>query len=137
MPSWLSPKLEIRKSHIHGLGLFARARIEVGEVCARIEGRVVDDADLDEIVRRGRPYSGFALGGGRHVVQDDDDLTRFGNHSCEPTLAFADARALVAVETIEAGAEATVDYAPISRRSWTMQCRCGAPSCRGTITGTR
>jgi uncharacterized protein len=137
MTSWCTPKLEVRKSHIHGLGLFAREPIAAGEVCVHLDGREIDDAALDALVARGRPYSACALGPGRHLLQTDDDLTRFGNHSCEPSLAWDGDRTLHAARPIAAGEEATVDYAPMSRTGWTMECACGAPTCRGTVVGRR
>ena len=135
MASWCTPKLEVRKSHIHGLGLFAREAIEAGEVCVRVDGREIDDAALDALAARGKPYSACALGPGRHLLQTDDDLTRFGNHSCDPSLEWDGDRTLRAARAIAAGEEATVDYAPMSRSGWAMPCTCGAPQCRGTVEG--
>jgi SET domain-containing protein len=135
MVSWITGKLEVRKSPIHGLGLFAREAIAAGEVCARLDGREIDDTELDALVAGGKPFSAFALGGGRHILQSGDDLTRFGNHSCDPSLEWDGSRTLHARRAIAPGEEATVDYAPMSREGWSMPCNCGAKSCRGAVHG--
>jgi hypothetical protein len=36
---------------------------------------------------------------------------------------------------IRAGEELTTDYALFFDHDQTMQCRCGTPSCRGTVSG--
>jgi SET domain-containing protein len=133
--SWITGKLEVRKSPIHGLGLFAREAITASELCARLDGREIDDAELDALMASGKPYSAFALGGGRHILQSGDDLTRFGNHSCDPSLEWDGRRTLRARRAIAPGEEATVDYAAMSREGWSMPCNCGAKTCRRTVRG--
>jgi hypothetical protein len=42
---------------------------------------------------------------------------------------------LVARRPVETGEELTVDYATMTVVPWEMECNCGAPSCRGVVTG--
>jgi uncharacterized protein len=133
--SRLAPGVEVRPSPIEGSGLFATRPFAAGEVVAELGGRLVDDAGWAAAANRG-PVSGYAVAEGRHLVQDDDDPARFGNHSCDPTTWLVDEVTLVARRPIAPGEELTSDYATLTADpAWTMACRCGAPSCRGTVTG--
>ena len=59
----------------------------------------------------------------------------FINHSCEPSVGFAGNTVLVAMRWIGPGEELTTDYALFDDHDEVMECRCGTPSCRGTISG--
>jgi uncharacterized protein len=59
----------------------------------------------------------------------------FINHSCEPNVGFAGSTVLAAMRDIHAGEELTTDYALFDDHDQTMECRCGTPSCRGTVSG--
>ena len=135
--SRLAAGIEVRSSPIEGRGLFATRAFTEGEVVAVLGGRLVDDAGWAAAAAAG-PVSGYAIAEGRHLLQDDDDPARFGNHSCDPTTALVDDVTLVARRPVEAGEELTSDYATMTvDRRWSMPCRCGAASCRGTITAGR
>ncbi|MBI1922752.1 SET domain-containing protein [Candidatus Poribacteria bacterium] len=56
------------------------------------------------------------------------------NHSCEPNTGLRNVTELYALCDIKAGEEVTYDYsATMNEDDWEMDCRCGAPSCRGRI----
>jgi len=60
------------------------------------------------------------------------------NHSCAPTVGFSGAIALVALRDISKGDPITLDYATCvasNDDAFTLECRCGSPNCRETITG--
>src|SRR5215211_6753778 len=127
--------IDVRPSPIEGMGLFATRAFAPGEVVAVLGGRVVDDAGWAAAAGRG-PVSGYAVAEGRHLVQEEDDPARFGNHSCDPTAWLVDEVTLVARRAIASGEELTTDYATLTGDpDWAMACRCGAASCRGTVTG--
>jgi D-alanine-D-alanine ligase len=57
------------------------------------------------------------------------------NHSCTPNTAF-DGLNVVATRNINAGEELTLDYAAfLDENMEPFSCQCGAPNCRGLITG--
>jgi len=57
------------------------------------------------------------------------------NHSCEPNTEFVGLN-VVAMRDIADGEELTIDYArSMNESSASFDCHCGAPSCRGTVTG--
>lgn len=135
--SRLAAGVEVRPSPIEGSGLFATRPFAAGEVVAVLGGRVVDDAGWAAAAAQG-PVSGYAIAEGRHLLQDEDDPARFGNHSCEPTTRLVDEVTLVAGRAMQPGEELTSDYATMTADpTWSMPCHCGAPSCRGTITAGR
>lgn len=60
------------------------------------------------------------------------------NHSCSPNseIQFDRPRVqLVALRDIAPLEEITFDYSTLYAQPWSMQCRCGAAICRGTIRG--
>ena len=67
--------------------------------------------------------------------EEYEPVMLFLNHSCEPNVGFAGNIILVAMRDIGPGEELTTDYALFDDHDGTMKCRCGTPSCRGTITG--
>jgi len=136
--TYFSPKVEKRKSRIDGRGLFAKHNIEAGEVVVVKGGYVLTKAQRDEIGRELGPSE----------IQITEDLfigptskrQREGgmmhlNHSCEPNLGLQGQVVYVALRDIEIDEELTFDYATTDDEPGEMQCRCGTPSCRGTITG--
>jgi hypothetical protein len=68
----------------------------------------------------------------------DDDPSGWApqNHSCHPNTAY-DGLNVVAIQPIKKGDELTLDYATfLDENMQPFQCQCGAPNCRGQITGT-
>ena len=63
----------------------------------------------------------------------------FLNHSCEPNAGFKGQIAIVAMRDIGSGEQITIDYAMVLYHSphgpaYQLDCRCGAPTCRGVVT---
>jgi len=59
----------------------------------------------------------------------------WSNHSCEPNIGVQGQIVFVALRNIEPGEELTHDWATTDDDTYEMACRCGAPSCRGVVTG--
>ena len=136
--TYFSPKTEKRASEIEGRGLFAREAIRKGEVVVVKGGYVMTRERRDEVGRR--------LGPAEIQVTEDlfigpvAEAEREGgmmhlNHSCEPNLGVQGQIAFVAMRDIAADEELTFDYAMTDDEDYEMECNCGAPSCRGVITG--
>ena len=136
--SYRSPKTEVRESPIHGRGLFAREAIGRGEIVVIKGGYVFDTATLRTIDK--------SVGSAEIPVADGlviglvDPSEREGgmiwsNHSCEPNIGVKGQIVFVAMRDIRAGEELTHDWATTDDDSYEMACRCGAPSCRRTISG--
>lgn len=143
-----APYFVIRKSKIQGRGAFATRRIRAGARIVEYTGEVISQ---DEANRR---YDDDTMG--RHhtflFALDDDRVidgavggndSRYINHSCAPNTQAVNEGGRIFVEAlaaIEPGEELLYDYAyartpdndnPESEALYA--CRCGAPTCRGSI----
>ena len=137
--SYLSPKTEVRESKIHGRGLFANADIEKDEIAAVKGGHIVDRETLRKAIA---PRLGPV------EIQIDDDLfvtpvteeerelsMLYSNHSCDPNLGVRGEITFVAMRDIHNGEELTHDWAMTDNDDYSVECNCGAPDCRKTLTG--
>jgi len=136
--SYRSPKTVVLDSPIHGRGLFARERIAKDEIVAIKGGYVFDEATLVEVEKTlgsaEIPVAdGFSLGPLGEREREGSML--FTNHSCEPNIGVQGQIVFVAMRDIRAGEELTHDWATTDNETYEIACNCGAPSCRGVITG--
>ena len=101
-------------------------------------GHIVDTATLHALPARLR-NSEVQIADGFHLVALQDDeyepVMLFINHSCEPNVGFAGNVVLVAMRDVVRGEELTTDYALFDDSDEQMECRCGAGTCRGIISG--
>jgi SET domain-containing protein len=136
--SYLSPKTRIRKSPIHGRGLFASRPIRKGEIVAIKGGHILDRPALSRVRRRiAASYMQiddlFYIGALRSAEVALNKI--FINHSCEPNLGIRGQITFVARRAIEAGEELTYDWAMEENAPAVTRCACGARRCRGRLTG--
>jgi SET domain-containing protein len=136
--SYLSPKTRIRKSPIHGRGLFASRPIRKGEIVAIKGGHILDRPALSRVRRRiAASYMQiddlFYIGALRSAEVALNKI--FINHSCEPNLGIRGQITFVARRAIEAGEELTYDWAMEEDAPAVTRCACGARRCRGRLTG--
>jgi uncharacterized protein len=136
--SWLDPRVEVRPSPIHGLGLFALEAIDAGECVELLGGTLLTDAEVRERIARGARYDGVALDQDLNLSVEPRDWPGIhGNHSCDPNLWIRDAVTIEARRPIATGEELTIDYALHTLMSdWTMPCLCGSALCRRVVRGT-
>ena len=149
MPDTAQPKpYAVRRSAIHGRGVFATDVIRRGERIIEYKGQ---RATWDEAMER--PDSDpndpahtflFELDDGRVIdARVRGNAARWINHSCAPNCqTFEDERGRVFIEArrkIQPGEELTYDYKLIvdGRLSKAERaqyvCRCGKRGCRGTL----
>ncbi len=147
----LRESVSIRRSGIHGKGVFARKHIPEGTRIVEYRGERITTAEADARYPDDPtvPYHTFLF------ALDDDwvvdaayggNLARWVNHSCDPNceVVIEDGRLFIeSVRDIEPGEELAYDYnfiLPV-RHSPAMKkrypCECGAPSCRGTMLGRK
>ena len=136
--SWRSPKTDVRPSPIHGRGLFARESIAKGEIVAVKGGYILDARDLAPVAAELGPAEiqiadGFFIGPRREDEREGAMI--FSNHSCEPNIGVSGQIVFIALRDIAAGEELTHDWAMTDDDTYELECRCGAPACRGVVTG--
>ncbi|MFA4825000.1 MAG: SET domain-containing protein [Methanoregula sp.] len=139
--SWLHPHLEKRCSATQGCGIFARADIRKDERLAILGGKIMLIDEMYQLPVNMQSYTmqieeRFVLGPASSVPEDTD----FFNHSCDPNGGFKGQVFLVAMRDIKIGEEITFDYCMTVSASegsdmvFKMDCACGSPRCRKTIT---
>jgi SET domain-containing protein len=136
--TYRSPKTAVRDSPIHGKGLFAARPIARGEIVAVKGGHVLTRTQWEAL----EP----TLGPAEIQIAEDlviapvnqeqrDGCMLYTNHSCDANLAIQGQIVLVAMRDVAAGEELTIDWATTDDGDYLLQCRCGSPRCRGTVTG--
>jgi hypothetical protein len=142
-----SELIEVRRSDVHGLGVFAARRIPKGTRIIEYVGERVshDEADRRYEEKDANDSHTFLFIVDSKTVIDagvDGNDARFFNHSCDPNCESTVEKRRVYIEAlrdIEPGAELTYDY-QIQREDddpdnidEVFACRCGFPQCRGTM----
>lgn len=136
--TYRSPKTEVRPSPIHGTGLFAKQAISTGEIVAVKGGHVLTGAqwaDLEPALGPADIQLAENLFIAPVTQTQRDGSMLYTNHSCDPNLAIQGQIVLVAMRDVAPGEELTIDWATTDDGDHEMQCRCGSPRCRGTVTG--
>ncbi len=136
--NWTHAALVVRNSPNRGLGVFTTADLHKGDAVVVYGGRVLTTEQLkllpsnSDMVLQVDDYLYYVpinwneLGIGERV-----------NHSCNPNVGFSGQMCLVAMRDIAAGEEITMDYALCdARESFSLECNCGEPECRGIIRGS-
>ena len=141
------PRIVIRRSGIHGRGVFARRQICQDETVCEYKGDRISEEEI------GRRYPEIMDGINHTFVFGIDydinidggsngNIARWINHSCDPNCDTyeRDQRIFIrAIRDIRPGDELSYDYAieagePLTRAvkaRW--PCACGAAKCRGTV----
>lgn len=145
------PAFEVRRSPVHGNGVFAQREIGAGERIVEYTGRHISwEEATARAERSGQPvnYTLFFTLSDGNVIDggDEGNDARFINHSCEPNCEAyeEDGRVYIhALRDIEAGEELNYNYAleyegrhtPAIKKAFA--CRCGAPNCTGVMLAPR
>ena len=138
---------EVRRSPVHGNGVFATRDIEAGERIIEYTGRRID---WPEALRRTAAADGpvnhtfyFSLADGNVIDGGDHgNDARWINHACGPNCEAyeEDGRVFIhALHQLEAGEELNYNYALVYEERHTAKvkqsfaCLCGTPECQGTM----
>ncbi len=140
---------KVRRSRVHGLGVFAVRAIPKGTRIVEYLGDRITHREADRRYENHEENDNhtFLFSVDRTLVIDagvGGNDARFINHSCDPNCEAVeeDGRIYIeAIRNIQPGAELTYDYqlTGISPRTKAERapfgCECGAPNCRGTMLG--
>ncbi|HEU4557610.1 MAG TPA: SET domain-containing protein-lysine N-methyltransferase [Longimicrobium sp.] len=140
-------RLALRRSGIHGKGVFAREFIPAGTRLIEYTGERINQEEGD----RRYPWEEFVPYHTLLFNIDDDlvvdggvggNMSRFINHSCDPNCesSIEDRRIYIdSIRDIAPGEELTFDYQLITQDRQTpavkrrFPCHCGTANCRGTM----
>jgi len=124
--------IEIKKSGIEGMGVFALRDFKKGEVVYSFEkGRIADAIDTQNISKEESRYLDKI---GDNEFEIIEPPARYVNHSCDPNIDEKE-RAAYALRDIKQGEEITIDYDKIAYLEKPFECHCGSKNCRGFVRG--
>ncbi len=142
---------KVRHSTIHGNGVFVKRKIPAGARIIEYQGKRISDKQAEK--RFGQdpenPYHTFffSLESGKLIDGGDKgNDARWINHSCEPNCEAQEEKGRVfihALRDIKRGEELNYDYGLVIDDKLTKQlkkayeCRCGHPTCRGTMLAVK
>ncbi len=141
-------RIQVRRSGVHGKGVFALQTLEPGETLIEYTGQVID---WDEAMAR-HPHDPahpdhtfyFQVDGGKVIdALYGGNASRWINHACDPNCEAderSDGRVFIkALRPIGPGEELFYDYGLTLDERYTpavkkrFACHCGAADCRGTM----
>jgi len=139
----------VRHSPIHGNGVFAARAIPAGTRIIEYGGKRISakEADRRHPTNPDDPFHTFffSLSSGKVIDGDDHgNDAKWINHACEPNCESMEGRHgkrvyIMAKRDIAKGEELNYDYGLVidDKLTKTLKqqyaCRCGAPTCRGTM----
>lgn len=136
--SYRSTKTEVRESPIHGKGLFTKQVIAAGEIVAVKGGHILTQQEWATL----EPQFGSAeiqISAELFIAPTKKDQREgsmlYTNHSCDPNIAIQGQIVFVAMRNIVPGEELTHDWATTDDLDYVIECNCGSPNCRRTVTG--
>lgn len=135
--SYFSPKLEVKSvPEKGGYGVYARQLVSAGEIVMIWGGRIITEAEIEQVPQELRRAVVQIEEGLYSVTMGEPEPADYINHSCNANVGMRGQIVLVAMRDIEAGEEACFDYAMTDGSPYDeFECACGAPNCRGWITG--
>ena len=137
--------LEVRRSGVHGRGVYAREFIPKGTRIIEYTGQRVSERDAPDDENDPHTFY-FGLENGEVIDPESGggNEARWINHGCDPNCESIEKNVRVfihALRDIEPGEELSYDYSleieePITRKSkMQYECLCGSSDCRGTMLG--
>ena len=140
-------RIQVRRSGVHGKGVFALQAIPAGERIIEYTGRILSWKQAQRL----HPHDPddpnhtfyFHIDDG-HVIDAKvgGNASRWINHACEPNCEADEEEGRVfikALRELQPGEELFYDYGLVIDERYTpalkkqYECRCGSPSCRGTM----
>ncbi|MFA4872420.1 MAG: SET domain-containing protein-lysine N-methyltransferase [Patescibacteria group bacterium] len=131
----------VKKSKIHGNGLFANKNFKKGELIFGVDisklPKLEPNAKLSEEEDLHVDYAGL----GKYIVGTRPYA--YINHSCDPNVLVKHetiARSkFFTMRDIKKGEQFTYDYGvnamdQIDKELWSTKCKCGSKNCRGTLS---
>lgn len=134
--SFLSNKVEIKKSKTHKKGMFAKEKFHKGEITFVKGGHILTKEQIFStgVINSYHPIADNLFLGATNATEEEY-IKLYINHSCNPNCGIRGEITFVAMRDIEVGEELTIDYAFLDNEDYSFQCTCGEKECRSIITG--
>ena len=121
----------VKKSQIHGEGVFAARKIKKGEIVLRWNNsHKLTKKEVHKLSEKEKRYISFIKG--EYILMQPPE--RYVNHSCDAN-TYAKNFCDIAKRDIKKGEEITADYSeegvPVD-----MKCNCGSKNCKKIIKAT-
>lgn len=126
---------EIRRSTIHGNGVFARRTVRSGRKIGELDGELISVAEARRRAEGMEVVTIVEFEDDKALDVTIDPCLRYVNHSCEPNTYMRRIGHCVefyAIRRIRTGEELTCDYGE-THHEGQLPCRCGAERCRERI----
>lgn len=127
---------EIKRSGIHGKGLFARSHIPARRKVGELGGELITQVEARRRARCSRSIMIVELGDGTAIdASRGGNYFRYVNHSCAPNAfmrVFRGHLEFYTLREIEPGEELTCNYGE-THHEGTLTCRCRSDRCQGYI----
>jgi SET domain-containing protein len=119
----------VKKSGIHGSGVFAERDFKTGEIVLRWDiSNVLPAEDVMRMTEDEKRYISYM--NGKYIIMQDPE--KYVNHSCDANTTakqFCD----IAKRDIKKGEEITANYKEELPQNVHMKCNCGSKNCVGII----
>jgi SET domain-containing protein len=142
-------RIGLRRSPIHGRGVFALKRIGKGERIIEYTGERISHDEVDRRYPEDSSPHTMLFTVDKNIVIDATRIgntARWINHSCNPNCESVDEEGRIYIEAIRnigRGEELTYDYNLVLEERHTPAaklenpCFCGEQRCRGTLLGRK
>ena len=122
--------LIVKKSKIHGKGVFANRDFKKGEVVVKYNLKPLTKKEFENLPEKEKHFTDFDKG--KYWLFQIPE--RFVNHSCEPnTNPNQVKRCDVPIRKIKKGVEITTHYRKNNIQGLNMRCNCGSKNCKKII----
>ena len=129
-------KFEVKRSSIHGRGLFARSRIPARRKMGELGGEVISQAEARRRARHAQSSKIVELGDGTAIdASHGGNHFKYVNHSCSPNAYMRVAYGRLefySLRDIRPGEELTCNYGE-THHEGALTCRCQSLECQGFI----
>ena len=126
----------MKRSGIHGRGLFARSPLPPRRKIGELAGELITERAAQRKARKLQCIKIVEFGDGWALdATTESNCFQYVNHSCRPNTFIRLYRHRVEFYTlraIAAGEELTCNYG-LTQHEGTVPCRCGATGCRGAL----
>lgn len=126
-------KIVVKKSGIHGKGLFITTDVKKGDHITYIKGDYTRKKSSKNKTEAKSIPMWYGVTRTLWIDPKDTEFCYF-NHSCSPNTAIVGIKNVIALKNIKAGEELTFDYSMTDADLyWEMPCHCESKDCRKVI----